>query len=90
MNPDILLLDEPSQFLDHRNRRNLINLLMQNSHTKLIATHDLEMALEICSRAVLISEGTVVAQGPILELLGNQSLLASLGMEQPHSLAPSS
>jgi cobalt/nickel transport system ATP-binding protein len=90
MNPDILLLDEPSQFLDHRNRRNLINLLKQNSHTKLIATHDLEMALEICSRAVLISEGTVVGKGPIHELLGNQSLLASLGMEQPHSLAPRS
>lgn len=90
MNPDILLLDEPSQFLDHRNRRNLINLLKLNTHTKLIATHDLEMALEICSRAVLISEGTVVGKGPIHELLGNQSLLASLGMEQPHSLAPRS
>lgn len=86
MNPDILLLDEPSQFLDHRNRRNLIHILQKNRHTKLIATHDLELALEICTRAILLSEGRVISQGPIRELLANTSLLLSLGMEQPHSL----
>ena len=57
MNPDILLLDEPSQFLDHRSRRSLINILNKNNHTKLIATHDFEMALETCTRAILLDQG---------------------------------
>ena len=69
MNPDILLLDEPSQFLDHRSRRSLINILNENSHTKLIATHDFEMALETCTRAILLDQGKILADGPVKTIL---------------------
>ena len=86
MNPDILLLDEPSQFLDHRSRRSLINILNENSHTKLIATHDFEMALETCTRAILLDQGKILADGPVKTILADESLLKNHGMEVPYSL----
>jgi len=88
MNPDILLLDEPSQFLDHRSRRSLINILNENSHTKLIATHDFEMALETCTRAILLDQGKILADGPVKTILADESLLKNHGMEVPYSLKP--
>jgi len=89
MNPDILLLDEPSQFLDHRSRRSLINILNENSHTKLIATHDFEMALETCTRAILLDQGKIEADGAIRTILADESLLKKHGMEVPYSLKSS-
>lgn len=86
MNPDILLLDEPSQFLDHRSRRALIRILKENEHPKLIATHDFELALEICSRVIVLDQGKVVADGPIREIFANKELLEAHGLEQPPSL----
>ena len=88
MNPDILLLDEPSQFLDHRSRRSLINILNKNNHTKLIATHDFEMALETCTRAILLDQGKIEADGPVKTILANETLLKNHGMEVPYSLKP--
>lgn len=88
MNPDILLLDEPTQFLDHRSRRSLISILNENKHTKLVATHDFEMALETCTRVILLDHGKIMADGPIGEILSDESLLKLHGMEVPHSLKP--
>ncbi len=69
MEPDILVLDEPSANLDLSARRNLIDLLNTFHHTILLATHDLEMALELCPRAILISEGSIIADAPTPQVI---------------------
>lgn len=86
MEPDILLMDEPSAALDPRARRRLINLLKGFSHTKVIATHDLDMVLDVCKRTVIISEGRVAADGPSKKLLSDETLLEQCGLERPLSL----
>lgn len=65
MEPDILVLDEPSANLDLMARSNLIKLLDSFHHTILLATHDIEMARELCSRAILMSKGKLIADGPV-------------------------
>ncbi len=69
MEPDILVLDEPSANLDLSARRNLIDLLNTFHHTILLATHDLEMALELCPRAILLSEGSIIADAPTPQVI---------------------
>jgi len=88
MRPDVLLLDEPSMYLDPRGRRELIRLINGLSNTKLIASHDLEMILQTCTRAVVLDKGRVMADGPVRELLGNRTLMEAHGLEVPHSLTP--
>lgn len=68
MEPDILVLDEPSANLDLLARSNLIKLLDSFHHTILLATHDIDMARELCSRAILMNEGRLIADGPIEEV----------------------
>ena len=84
--PSVLVLDEPSANLDPRGRRRFMSLIRGLECTKLIATHDLEMVLELCSRTVLIDRGRVVADGPSREILGDAELMESHGLEQPLSL----
>lgn len=86
MSPEILVLDEPSSSLDPRSRRELINLLNSFEITQIIATHDLEMALELCNRVVVMDRGAVVADGKIGEILGNETLMLKHGLEVPHSI----
>lgn len=86
MSPEILVLDEPSSSLDPRSRRELINLLNGFEITQIIATHDLEMALELCKRVVVMDRGTVVADGEIAKVLGNEELMLAHGLEVPHSI----
>jgi cobalt/nickel transport system ATP-binding protein len=86
MQPDILLLDEPSMHLDPRGRRELIRLINSLSVTKLVASHDLEMILETCSRACVIDQGRFVADGPVREVLANAVLMEEHGLEVPYSL----
>jgi len=86
MDAQILALDEPSSNLDPEGRRTLIDLLKGLPHTKLIATHDLEMALEICERVVLLDKGRVVADGPTECLLQDADLMRSHRLEVPLSL----
>ncbi len=69
MEPDILVLDEPSANLDLSARRNLIDLLNTFHHTILLATHDLEMALELCPRAILLSNGSIIADAPTPQVI---------------------
>jgi cobalt/nickel transport system ATP-binding protein len=86
MAPDILVMDEPSSNLDPRARRRLIELLRSFEHTKIIATHDLELVVEVCSRVIVLDGGKVVADGPTREILSNESLMLAHGLERPHIL----
>ncbi len=75
MNADILLLDEPTSNLDPASRRELIEYLVVYPATRIVATHDLNLARSLCSRCILISDGQQVASGPIEELLSDLALL---------------
>lgn len=86
MNPEILLLDEPTSFLDPKSRRNLINILKTLSHTKLIATHDLDLVLDICQRVIILKNGEVFADGEPRQLLTISELMEECNMEIPLSL----
>lgn len=85
--PTVLVLDEPSANLDPRGRRRFIELIRGLPATRLIATHDLEMALELCERAILLDAGRVVADGPTPEIFGDAALMLRHGLEVPLSLA---
>jgi len=84
--PSIIVLDEPTSDLDPRGRRDFKALLRLIPGTKLIATHDLELAVELCSRAVVLDRGQVVADGPTVELLDDETLMLEHGLERPHIL----
>lgn len=83
MSPDILVMDEPSANLDPRARRQLIGLLSTFSHTKIVATHDLDLALDVCKRTVLLSGGEIIADGLSLVILKDSALLTRHGLELP-------
>ncbi|MFA5864322.1 MAG: energy-coupling factor ABC transporter ATP-binding protein [Phycisphaerae bacterium] len=83
MQPQILIMDEPSSNLDPRARRNLINLLKSMPQTLLIAGHDMEMLLEICPSTFLIDSGKIVAQGPTEKLFSDKAMMESHGLEVP-------
>lgn len=84
--PSILVLDEPTSGLDPRGRREFKTLLQAVPATKLIATHDLELVVELCPRSIVLDRGRVVADGPTVELLGNEELMLAHGLERPHIL----
>jgi cobalt/nickel transport system ATP-binding protein len=86
MEPEILVLDEPSANLDPRGRRRLIELLRSFEHTKLVATHDLELAVQVCPRAIVLDGGRVVVDGPAVQLLNDEALMLAHGLERPHIL----
>lgn len=81
MKPSVMLLDEPTAFLDPKGRRNLINVLNSLPHTMLIATHDLAFAKEVCREAVVIKDGNFFAKGNCDEILYNQELMDEGGIE---------
>jgi cobalt/nickel transport system ATP-binding protein len=83
MEPSVIVFDEPSSFLDPKTRRKLIHLLHQVSMTKVIATHDLDMALELCDRVVVLKEGKIFAEGNAKQILTNRELLEEAGLELP-------
>jgi cobalt/nickel transport system ATP-binding protein len=86
MQPDILVMDEPASSLDPRSRRAVINLLKTFSHTKVIASHDLDLILDVCGRCIIIRDGTVAADGVPQELLSDRALMEENSMELPLSL----
>ncbi|PKN66226.1 MAG: cobalt ABC transporter ATP-binding protein [Deltaproteobacteria bacterium HGW-Deltaproteobacteria-10] len=86
MEPDILAMDEPAANLDPKSRRLLINLLKTFTHSKIIASHDLDLILDVCSRCIVIREGTMAADGPAREILSNRKLLEENNLELPLSL----
>lgn len=84
--PSTLVLDEPTSDLDPRGRREFKTLLRRIPATKLIATHDLELVVELCPRVIVLDHGQIVADGPATELLGNEELMLAHGLERPHIL----
>ncbi len=86
MRPDVLLLDEPSIFLDPRGRRELIGLLNELGGTRIIASHDLDLVLDTCGRVLVLDGGKLVADGPAATVLADAGLMAAHGMEVPYRL----
>ncbi|HAU36112.1 MAG TPA: cobalt ABC transporter ATP-binding protein [Phycisphaerales bacterium] len=84
--PSVLVLDEPTASLDPRGRRELKELLRRIPLTKLIATHDLELVVELCSRVIVLDAGRIVAEGATRELLCDEELMLRHGLERPHIL----
>ena len=87
MEPEAILMDEPTTALDPWNRRTVIRAINRLPMAKLIASHDLDMILDTCDRVVLLSKGRIVADGPAQELLRDQTLLEANRMELPFCLA---
>ncbi|MGE5549604.1 MAG: energy-coupling factor ABC transporter ATP-binding protein [Bacteroidota bacterium] len=83
MEPDILVMDEPSAGLDPLARRCLIQLLADFAQTKIVATHDLDLVLDLCRRTIVLSEGRVIADGPTETIFGDEALLARGHLEKP-------
>ena len=85
MDPEILVLDEPSSGLDPRTRRNLIRLLRELPQTMLVASHDMRLVWDLCPRTVILDGGRLVADGPTTGLLQDKALMERHGLEVPYS-----
>jgi cobalt/nickel transport system ATP-binding protein len=83
MSPDILVMDEPSAGLDPASRRALIAQLLRFEHTKIVASHDLDLVYEVCRRTIVLEAGAVAADGPTEEILGRRDVLARARLEPP-------
>ena len=88
MRPEILVLDEPSSNLDPASRRELAEILLRLQLTTLMVTHDLPYAMEICPRSVILSEGSVVADGRTFDILCDDDLLRRHRLELPFGFDP--
>ncbi len=86
MSPNILVMDEPAANLDPRARRRLINLLKTFKHTKIIATHDLDMAIELCERTIILYKGEIKADGKTVKLFNDDEIINQSGLEKPLSM----
>lgn len=86
MKPEIIIMDEPTCALDPKYRRIFINILKDLQHTQIIATHDLDMIMDTCSRVIILNEGKIVADGKSDELLKEKKLLEMSNLELPLSL----
>ncbi len=84
--PDILVFDEPSTNMDPLNRRRLIKWLRESNKTILLCTHDLDIALDVCDRCLVLSDGQFVADGPASEILYDRQLLEANNLELPLAL----
>ena len=85
MDPQVLVLDEPSAQLDPRSRRQLIELLQNLSLTQIVATHDLDLALELCDRTIVLSKGQIVYDGKTEKIMSNPDFLVQHSLESPLS-----
>ncbi len=83
MSPDILIMDEPTSNLDPKARRQLIDLLKTFQHTKIIATHDLDMVLDLCERTIIIHEGKIKADDRTEKVFKDKALLDDSHLEMP-------
>lgn len=83
MQPELLVLDEPTAGLDPRARRSLIHLLNDLQMTMLVSTHDMLMVRELFPRMVIMDEGRVVADGETEVLMADEALLSAHGLEKP-------
>jgi cobalt/nickel transport system ATP-binding protein len=88
MEPEILVLDEPSSNLDPASRRELADILRSLDVTVLMVTHDLPYALELCPRSVVLSDGAVVADGKTIDVLTDEALMRAHRLELPWGFDP--
>ena len=88
MEPEILVLDEPSSNLDPASRRELADILLSLDITVLMVTHDLPYALELCPRSVVLSGGTIVADGATRDILSDDGLMRAHRLELPFGFDP--
>ena len=88
MAPEVLVLDEPSSNLDPASRRELADILRSLDVTVLMVTHDLPYALELCPRSVVLSGGTVVADGTTYDVLTDDVLMKENRLELPFGFDP--
>jgi cobalt/nickel transport system ATP-binding protein len=88
MEPEILVLDEPSSNLDPASRRELATVLRSLDVTVLMVTHDLPYALELCPRSVVLSDGVIAADGPTGDLLRDEALMRAHRLELPFGFDP--
>ena len=86
MEPSLLVMDEPTAGLDPRARRQIMDLIGRFSHTTLIATHDLDMALDLCRRTIVMSEGRIAADDATERIFGDMRLLEECGLEMPRCM----
>ena len=83
MSPDILVMDEPTSGLDPQARRKLIEMLKTFKHSKIIATHDLDMVLDLCERTIILNEGRIQADGTTADIFQDEKLLTDCHLEKP-------
>jgi len=88
MNPEILVLDEPSSNLDPASRRELSEIIKSLETTLLMVTHDLPYAYELCERSLILSGGQIVADDSTYNILTNTSLMSSHRLELPFGFNP--
>lgn len=86
MSPDLLIMDEPTTHLDPRARRRIMEIIQSFQHTRIIASHDMDMILELCPRTIVLKEGRIAADGETKAILTNQKLLEDCDLEMPLSL----
>jgi cobalt/nickel transport system ATP-binding protein len=79
-------MDEPTTGLDPLGRRQIIAILKEFTHTKIIATHDLDLVMDLCSRTIVLHDGRIRADGPTLEIFRDDELLRECHMEKPLSM----
>ena len=90
MEPEILVLDEPSSNLDPASRRELAEILTSLDITMLMVTHDLPYALQLCPRSVILDGGVIAADGPTRELMADPALMSAHRLELPFGFDPAS
>jgi cobalt/nickel transport system ATP-binding protein len=83
MDPEVLVLDEPTSNLDPAGRRELSEVLRSLALTTIVVTHDLPYALELCPRSVVLDAGRIVADGPTRSILADTDLLGAHRLELP-------
>ncbi len=88
MEPEVLVLDEPSSNLDPASRRELADILRGLDVTVLMVTHDLPYAFELCPRSVVLSGGVIVADGSTYDVLTDDVLMAEHRLELPFGFDP--
>jgi cobalt/nickel transport system ATP-binding protein len=88
MEPEILVLDEPSSNLDPTSRRELAEILSGLDVTVLMVTHDLPYAWQFCTRSVVLSEGVIVADGATTDILTDETLMRAHRLELPFGFDP--
>lgn len=86
MAPDILVMDEPTSGLDPLSRRQLMALMKEFQHTRIVASHDMDMVLDLCGRTIVLHEGRVAADGPTRTIFRDDALLVRCRLEKPFAM----